>query len=147
MNQTKLNVMYFVVFKCHLTLRPKLSSFLTSNLGQYEFMSITSTSRVKPLWLRWSPSGSVLCSYKVATALCSIICSIFTREHCWQFCNHIFSLLSDSLKIFVPMTVLALLILIPVNVSSGTLSFLKKELVTSDIDKLSISNVRPESVR
>lgn len=52
-----------------------------------------------------------------------------------------------SLKIFVPMTVLALLILIPVNVSSGTLFFLRKELVVSDIDKLSISNVRPESIR
>jgi len=84
---------------------------------------------------------------KVATALRYIICSIFTQEHCWQFCNHSFSLLSDSLKIFVPMTVLALLILIPVNISSGTLSFLKKELVTSDIDKLSISNVRPASIR
>jgi hypothetical protein len=52
-----------------------------------------------------------------------------------------------GLKIFVPMTVLALLILIPVNVSSGTLFFLRKELVMSDIDKLSISNVRPQSIR
>ncbi|XP_062027429.1 CSC1-like protein At1g32090 [Rosa rugosa] len=52
-----------------------------------------------------------------------------------------------GLKIFVPMTVLALLILIPVNVSSGTLFFLKKELVLSDIDRLSISNVRPKSIR
>ncbi|WCJ29042.1 ERD (early-responsive to dehydration stress) family protein [Euphorbia peplus] len=52
-----------------------------------------------------------------------------------------------GLKIFVPMTILALLILIPVNVSSGTLFFLRKELVMSDIDKLSISNVRPESIR
>ncbi|XP_048320085.2 CSC1-like protein At1g32090 [Ziziphus jujuba] len=52
-----------------------------------------------------------------------------------------------GLKIFVPMAVLALLILIPVNVSSGTLFFLRKELVVSDIDKLSISNVRPESIR
>ncbi|KAI5339242.1 hypothetical protein L3X38_018514 [Prunus dulcis] len=34
-----------------------------------------------------------------------------------------------SLKIFVPMTVLALFILIPVNVSSGTLFFPRKELV------------------
>ncbi|TXG54234.1 hypothetical protein EZV62_019490 [Acer yangbiense] len=52
-----------------------------------------------------------------------------------------------GLKIFVPMTILALLVLIPVNVSSGTLYFLRKELVVSDIDKLSISNVRPESTR
>ncbi|KAJ4829437.1 hypothetical protein Tsubulata_006632 [Turnera subulata] len=52
-----------------------------------------------------------------------------------------------GLKIFLPITILALLILIPVNVSSGTLFFLQKELVVSDIDKLSISNVHPESIR
>ncbi|CAN0843007.1 CSC1-like protein At1g32090 [Linum grandiflorum] len=52
-----------------------------------------------------------------------------------------------GLKIFVPVTILALLVLIPVNVSSGTLFFLRKELVVSDIDKLSISNVPPESNR
>ncbi|GLT80631.1 hypothetical protein SLA2020_520620 [Shorea laevis] len=52
-----------------------------------------------------------------------------------------------GLKIFVPMTIVALLILIPVNVSSGTLFFLRKELVVSDIDKLSISNVQPKSIR
>ncbi|XP_031393802.1 CSC1-like protein At1g32090 isoform X1 [Punica granatum] len=52
-----------------------------------------------------------------------------------------------GLKIFMPVTVVALLILIPVNVSDGTISFLKKDLVTSDIDKLSISNVRPQSSR
>ncbi|XP_077234888.1 hyperosmolality-gated Ca2+ permeable channel 1.8-like [Tasmannia lanceolata] len=50
-----------------------------------------------------------------------------------------------GLKIFVPMTILALLVLIPVNVSGGTLFFLKRELVFSDIDKLSISNVKPRS--
>ncbi|KAK7407101.1 hypothetical protein VNO78_08743 [Psophocarpus tetragonolobus] len=52
-----------------------------------------------------------------------------------------------GLKIFVPITVVALLILIPVNVSSGALFFLKKELVVSNIDKLSISNVPPKSIR
>ncbi|GAB2273385.1 hypothetical protein Dimus_008182 [Dionaea muscipula] len=52
-----------------------------------------------------------------------------------------------GLKIFVPMTILAILILIPVNVSGGTLFFLRKELVTSNIDKLSISNVQPKSVK
>ncbi|MBA0621464.1 hypothetical protein Godav_007087 [Gossypium davidsonii] len=52
-----------------------------------------------------------------------------------------------GLKIFVPIAVVALLILIPVNVSSGTLFFLRKELVVSDIDKLSISNVPPKSIR
>ncbi|KAG4992257.1 hypothetical protein JHK87_025714 [Glycine soja] len=50
-------------------------------------------------------------------------------------------------KVFAPITLVALFILIPVNVSSGTLSFLKKELVVSDIDKLSISNVPPKSIR
>ncbi|KAJ8773907.1 hypothetical protein K2173_009338 [Erythroxylum novogranatense] len=54
---------------------------------------------------------------------------------------------SLGLKIFIPITVVALLILIPVNVSSGTLFFLRKELVVSNIDKLSISNVRPKSIR
>ncbi|KAK4741279.1 hypothetical protein SAY87_024867 [Trapa incisa] len=52
-----------------------------------------------------------------------------------------------GLKIFIPITIVALFILIPVNVSDGTLSFLKKDLVMSDIDKLSISNVRPNSSR
>nr|DAD19243.1 TPA_asm: hypothetical protein HUJ06_020706 [Nelumbo nucifera] len=50
-----------------------------------------------------------------------------------------------GLKIFIPMTILAILVLIPVNVSGGTLFFLRKELVVSDIDKLSISNVQPKS--
>jgi hypothetical protein len=48
---------------------------------------------------------------------------------------------------FIPVTIVALLILIPVNVSSGTLFFLRKELVVSDIDTLSISNVPPKSLR
>ncbi|XP_061343032.1 CSC1-like protein At1g32090 isoform X3 [Gastrolobium bilobum] len=52
-----------------------------------------------------------------------------------------------GLKIFVPVTIVALLILIPVNVSSATLSFLRRELVVSNIDKLSISNVPPKSLR
>ncbi|KAL5099876.1 hypothetical protein RYX36_004203, partial [Vicia faba] len=52
-----------------------------------------------------------------------------------------------GLKIFIPVTIVALFILIPVNVSSGTLFFLRRELVVSDIDKLSISNVPPKSLR
>ncbi|PKU75195.1 DNA-directed RNA polymerase III subunit RPC2 [Dendrobium catenatum] len=52
-----------------------------------------------------------------------------------------------GLKIFVPLTILALLVIIPVNVSSGTLLDLKKDIVFSDIDKLSISNVKPGSER
>jgi hypothetical protein len=60
--------------------------------------------------------------------------------------THFFCLLG-SLKIFLPITTLALLVLIPVNVSGGTLLDLKKEVVFSDIDKLSISNVSPGSNR
>ncbi|KAL2901308.1 hypothetical protein RDABS01_026390 [Bienertia sinuspersici] len=52
-----------------------------------------------------------------------------------------------GLKIFLPMMILALLVLVPVNVSGGTLFFLRKELVLSNIDKLSISNVPPKSYR
>ncbi|KAI7989386.1 CSC1-like protein [Camellia lanceoleosa] len=52
-----------------------------------------------------------------------------------------------GLKIFGPITTVALLVLIPINVSGGTLFFLSKELVVSDIDKLSISNVHPKSIR
>ncbi|GMH22577.1 hypothetical protein Nepgr_024420 [Nepenthes gracilis] len=52
-----------------------------------------------------------------------------------------------GLKIFLPMAILAILVLIPVNISGGTLFFLRKELVTSNIDKLSISNVQPKSIK
>ncbi|XP_071730534.1 CSC1-like protein At1g32090 [Rutidosis leptorrhynchoides] len=52
-----------------------------------------------------------------------------------------------GLKIFGPVTIVALLFLVPVNVSGGTLFFLSKELVVSDIDKLSISNVQPKSLK
>ncbi|KAL3635792.1 hypothetical protein CASFOL_020339 [Castilleja foliolosa] len=50
-----------------------------------------------------------------------------------------------GLKIFGPIAIAALLFLIPVNLSDGTLSFLRRDLVVSDIDKLSISNVHPSS--
>ncbi|KAL8216443.1 hypothetical protein R6Q57_023280 [Mikania cordata] len=50
-----------------------------------------------------------------------------------------------GLKIFGPAAIVAFLVLIPVNVSGGMLFFLSKELVISDIDKLSISNVQPKS--
>ncbi|MFS7923153.1 putative calcium-dependent channel, 7TM region phosphate [Helianthus anomalus] len=52
-----------------------------------------------------------------------------------------------GLKIFGPITLVALLFLVPVNVSGGTLFFLSKELVVSDIDKLSISNIQPKSLK
>lgn len=52
-----------------------------------------------------------------------------------------------GLKIFVPLAVLACAILVPVNATGGTLVNLKKELVFSDIDKLSISNVQSGSQR
>ncbi|XP_071721465.1 CSC1-like protein At1g32090 [Rutidosis leptorrhynchoides] len=50
-----------------------------------------------------------------------------------------------GLKIFGPAAIVIFLVLIPVNVSGGILFYLSKELVISDIDKLSISNVQPES--
>jgi len=50
------------------------------------------------------------------------------------------------LKIFVPLTVIAFIILVPVNWSGGTLEHLNG-LTFSDIDKLSISNVSPGSER
>lgn len=53
----------------------------------------------------------------------------------------------DSLKIFGPTAIAALLVLIPVNLSGGTLFFLRKDLVVSDIDKLSISNISPKSLK
>ncbi|EPS61005.1 hypothetical protein M569_13796, partial [Genlisea aurea] len=52
-----------------------------------------------------------------------------------------------GLKIFGPIGIVALLILIPVNLSDGTLFALSRDLVVSDIDKLSISNVRPRSYK
>ncbi|KAM3409382.1 hypothetical protein ACQJBY_001987 [Aegilops geniculata] len=52
-----------------------------------------------------------------------------------------------GLKIFLPIMVVALLVLIPVNVSGGTLLNLRKDVMFSDIDKLSISNVSPGSNR
>ncbi|GKC51905.1 hypothetical protein Tco_1074650, partial [Tanacetum coccineum] len=55
--------------------------------------------------------------------------------------------LISRLKIFGPVTIAALLLLVPVNVSGGTLFFLNKELVFSDIDKILISNVQPKSLK
>lgn len=53
----------------------------------------------------------------------------------------------DSLKIFGPVAIVALLVLLPVNASGGTLFFLRRDLVVSNIDKLSISNIRPNSFK
>ncbi|KAL2931329.1 Calcium permeable stress-gated cation channel 1 [Bienertia sinuspersici] len=50
-----------------------------------------------------------------------------------------------GLKIFVPVTVLSLLVLVPVNYTTDALSLTKATF--SDIDKLSISNIRLESPR
>ncbi|XP_047323706.1 CSC1-like protein At1g32090 [Impatiens glandulifera] len=52
-----------------------------------------------------------------------------------------------GLKIFIPITITALLVLLPVNASGGTLFILSRELVVSNIDKLSISNIHPKSSR
>lgn len=48
---------------------------------------------------------------------------------------------------FGPIAIAAILILIPVNASGGTLFFLQRDLVVNDIDKLSISNIRPKSYK
>ncbi|XP_075518088.1 hyperosmolality-gated Ca2+ permeable channel 1.8-like [Primulina tabacum] len=52
-----------------------------------------------------------------------------------------------GLKIFGPVAIVALLVLLPVNASGGTLFFLRRDLVVSNIDKLSISNIRPNSFK
>jgi hypothetical protein len=49
------------------------------------------------------------------------------------------------LKIFVPITILAFAVLVPVNWTNGTLESMK--VVHSDIDKLSISNIPNGSKR
>lgn len=51
-----------------------------------------------------------------------------------------------SLKIFVPITILAFVVLVPVNWTNNTLEELK-DVTFSDLDKLSISNVPAGSSR
>ncbi|GJW96207.1 CSC1-like protein [Tanacetum coccineum] len=63
----------------------------------------------------------------------------------FSFGNHTSAYYNCSLKIFGPTAIVAFLVLIPVNVSGGMLFFFSRELITRDIDKLSISNVRSES--
>ncbi|XP_031501861.1 CSC1-like protein At1g32090 [Nymphaea colorata] len=50
-----------------------------------------------------------------------------------------------GLKMFLPMAFVAIPVLVPVNVSGSTISFLGKNALHNDIDKLSISNVSPGS--
>ncbi|KAL3645767.1 hypothetical protein CASFOL_010947 [Castilleja foliolosa] len=50
-----------------------------------------------------------------------------------------------GVKMFLPIVIAAFVVLIPVNFSGGTLFFLRRDLVVSNIDKLSISNVSPRS--
>ncbi|XP_031262306.1 calcium permeable stress-gated cation channel 1-like isoform X2 [Pistacia vera] len=52
-----------------------------------------------------------------------------------------------GLKIFVPITFLACTVLAPVNFTNSTLCKAAKNLTSSDIDKLSTSNIPPESER
>eukprot|EP01018_Ginkgo_biloba_P034827 Gb_24188 [translate_table: standard] len=52
-----------------------------------------------------------------------------------------------GLKIFIPLMILAFGVLVPVNVTDGGVANLKKVLVLSSIDKLSISNVKTGSQR
>lgn len=61
---------------------------------------------------------------------------VFFCLNCYLYWKH-FNLC--RLKIFVPITILAFLVLVPVNWTNDTLEGLKVE--HSDIDKLSISNI------
>jgi hypothetical protein len=58
----------------------------------------------------------------------------------------VISFLLYSLKIFVPIAVLAFVVLVPVNWTSGTLEN-EKTLNYDEIDKLSISNLGKGSKR
>ncbi|VFQ70880.1 unnamed protein product [Cuscuta campestris] len=52
-----------------------------------------------------------------------------------------------GLKIFGPTAIVVVLFLIPVNASDATLFFLSNDLVVSEIDNFSISNVTPKSTK
>ena len=60
------------------------------------------------------------------------------------FIDHVAFL--SSLKIFVPITALAFVVLVPVNWTNNTLEELK-DVTFSDLDKLSISNIPDGSSR
>jgi hypothetical protein len=61
----------------------------------------------------------------------------------------LFSLYPCRLKIFIPIAFLAWALLVPVNWTNNTLDLASKlaNVTSSDIDKLSISNIPEESQR
>ncbi|KAL2551154.1 CSC1-like protein [Forsythia ovata] len=71
-------------------------------------------------------------------------CEVTVLAMCWCSLD---CTVRDVLKIFGPIAIAALLVLIPLNASGGTLFFLCRDLVVSNIDKLSISNIRPKSYK
>lgn len=70
-----------------------------------------------------------------------------TFARIWGLIDHLIFALVCSLKIFIPVTILAFAVLVPVNWTGGTLDNLGDKLTFSDIDKLSISNVASRSER
>lgn len=102
------------------------------------------------VWTESPPSVSRQIYFKF---MFDIMCHVL--PWIWNWRNFFFPILytllvfltSDSLKIFGPIAIGALLVLIPVNSSGGTLFFLQRDLVVSNIDKLSISNIRPKSYK
>lgn len=82
------------------------------------------------------------------------VCPCVEVLKCTRFDSHLWILILHfgicRLKIFVPMTLLAWSILVPVNWTNDTLEILARgddKLTYSEIDKLSISNVPHGSPR
>lgn len=89
------------------------------------------TTRVRASWFR---------KHCVKTLGVHITCYMFLKLLLINSVNDLMILISHSLKIFVPITALALGVLVPVNYMSNTLER-SREVAFSDIDKLSISNI------
>lgn len=89
------------------------------------------TTRVRVRWF---------ITHCVKTLGVHITCYMFSKLLLINSVNNLMILISHSLKIFVPITALALGVLVPVNYMSNTLER-SREVVFSDIDKLSISNI------
>lgn len=101
------------------------------------------------IWNSVVGDGTIVLCFMHFNIVFFVVILHFQFEPCVLYTNFFFSPfgLTGSLKIFLPVMVVALLVLIPVNVSGGTLLNLRKDVMFSDIDKLSISNVSPGSNR
>lgn len=103
-------------------------------LNQFELLSLI----LLMLFVDWDDIANI-------TFCNAVYLDILINYLSLSFGNHTSAYYNCSLKIFGPTAIVAFLVLIPVNVSGGMLFFFSKELVTRDIDKLSISNVREKS--